>query len=215
MLIERSIYILVQASKVVSMWAYRQHLLLLSKQYVTKLKKKKKQLKCFELSVISVVDEGKKEHFDLLLITNGDKSHYTFISDFSRLIRAQKTAQKETVIFCKRYFTSFSNRPLKNKPYGQTALDQHKLICGTHKPILPDMPAAGTMLEFDGWGKTQCHLIFIYTDFKALLYVKTTENIPTDLLEKYDIPISPIIYRGNESRQDVAKRFVNEMTNIA
>jgi len=121
------------------------------------------------------VDEGKKEHFDLLLITNGDKSHYTFISDFSRLIRAQKTAQKETVIFCKRYFTSFSNRPLKNKPYGQTALDQHKLICGTHKPILPDMPAAGTMLEFDGWGKTQCHLIFIYTDFKALL-VKCIER---------------------------------------
>ncbi|KAF0745170.1 Uncharacterized protein FWK35_00021794 [Aphis craccivora] len=188
---------------------------------------------------LKVVDKEKKEHFDLLLITNGDKSHYTFISDFSRLIRAQKTAHKETVIFCKRCFTSFDNRPLKNKPYGYAALVQHKLICGTHKPILPDMPAAGTMLEFDGWGKTQRHPLVIYSDFEALLvkckerkgaetsafqkhepmsygvYVKTTENIPTDLLEKYHIPTSPIIYRGNESRQDVAKRFVNEVTNIA
>ena len=101
------------------------------------------------------------------------------------------------------------------------------------------MPDAGTMLEFDWWSKTQRHPIVIYADFEALLvkcteskgektlafqkhepmsyglFVKATENVPNDLLEKFNLPQEPIIFRGNESRQDVAKRFVNDVTEIA
>ncbi|KAL4099018.1 hypothetical protein QTP88_023519 [Uroleucon formosanum] len=188
---------------------------------------------------LKVVDEEKKDHFDLLLITDGDKSHFTYISNFSRLVRAQKTEHKESIIFCKRCFSSFDNQPLKNTLYGQAALDQHQLICGAYKPILPQMPDAGTILEFDGWSKTQRHPIVIYADFEALLvkckeskgkntsafqkhepmsygvFIKATENIPLDLLEKFDLPQQPIIFRGDESHQDVAKRFVNEVTEIA
>jgi len=47
------------------------------------------------------------------------------------------------------------------------------------------------------------------------VFVKATENVPIDLLEKFELPQKPIIFRGNESRQDVAKRFVNEVTEIA
>lgn len=185
------------------------------------------------------MDEEKKNHFDLLIITNGDKSHYSYISNFSRLVRAQKTGHEETVIFCKRCFTSFDNRPRKNTLSGQAALDQHTRICGQHKPILPKMPDPGTLLEFDGWSNTQRHPFTIYADFEALLvkcteskggntsafqkhepmsygvFVKATENVPIDLLEKFELPQKPIIFRGNESRQDVAKRFVNEVTEIA
>jgi len=124
---------------------------------------------------LKVVDEEKKDHFDLLLITNGDKSHYTFISNFSRLVRAQKTSHKGHIIFCKRCFASFDNRPRKNILSGQAALEQHKLICGTHKPIFPRMPEPGTMLEFDGWKNTQHHPIVIYADFEAILE-KTNEK---------------------------------------
>jgi len=101
------------------------------------------------------------------------------------------------------------------------------------------MPAPGTILEFDGWKKTQRHPIVIYTDFEALIVkckerkgekttafqkhepmsygfvVKATENVLIGLLEKFNVPQEPIIFRGNESRQDVAKRFVNEVTEIA
>jgi hypothetical protein len=37
------------------------------------------------------------------------------------------------------------------------------------------MPAPGTVLDFDGWSKTQRHPIVIYTNFEALL-VKCKEN---------------------------------------
>ena len=202
------------------------------------LKKQKKDEKLI-IYPLKIVDEEEKDHFDLLLITNGDKSHYTFISNFSRLVRVQKTSHDGHVIFCKRCFTSFDNQPRNNILSGQAALEQHKLICGTHKPILPQMPAPGTILEFDGWKKTQRHPIVIYADFEALLVkckeskgekttafqkhepmsygfvVKATENVPAELLKKFNLPQEPIIFRGNESRQDVAKRFVNEVTEIA
>ncbi|XP_060863596.1 uncharacterized protein LOC132940166 [Metopolophium dirhodum] len=188
---------------------------------------------------LKVADEEKKYHFDLLLITDGNKSHYTYISNLSRLVRSQKTLHAENVVFCKRCFTSFDNIHTKYKLKGQAGLEQHKLICGAHKPILPKMPEPGTLLEFDGWSNTERHPFAIYADFEALLvkceekkgkktaafqkhepmsygvFVKASENVPIELLEKYDIPTSPIIYRGSESHQDVAKRFVNEVTEIA
>ncbi|XP_026815430.1 uncharacterized protein LOC113555237 isoform X2 [Rhopalosiphum maidis] len=205
---------------------------------VYSLKKQKKSEKHI-IYPLKVADEEKKDHFDLLLITNGDKSHYTYISNFSRLVRAQKTSHTESVIFCKRCFKSYDNQLRKNTPSGQAALDQHKLICGPHKPILPQMPAPGTMLEFNSWNKTQRHPIVIYADFEALLVkcheskskkilafqkhepmsygfvVKATENVPAELLKNFNIPQEPIIFRGNESHRDVAKRFVNEVTEVA
>jgi hypothetical protein len=82
---------------------------------VCSLKQNKKNHNIYSLKV---VDEEKKDRFDLLLITDGDKSHYTYISNFSRFVRAKKTYHKETVLFCKRCFTSFDNQPLKNTLYG-------------------------------------------------------------------------------------------------
>jgi hypothetical protein len=91
------------------------------------------------------------------------------------------------------------------------------------------------MLEFDGWSKTQRHPIVIYADFEALLvkctenkgentsaiqkhkpmsygiFVKTTKNVPIDLLEKFNIPQKPIIFHDNESHQDVTKKFMKEV----
>jgi hypothetical protein len=51
---------------------------------------------------LKVVNEEKSNHYDLLLLCEGNKSHHTFISNSSRLIRTQKTDHKEKIIFCKR-----------------------------------------------------------------------------------------------------------------
>ncbi|KAE9523034.1 hypothetical protein AGLY_016665 [Aphis glycines] len=42
----------------------------------------------------SVVDNEKRNHFDLLLVTDYNNTHYTYISNFSRLIRSQKTSHE-------------------------------------------------------------------------------------------------------------------------
>jgi hypothetical protein len=88
-------------------------------------------------------------HHYVLLVMDGENSHYVYISNFSRLIRAQITGHEGRVVFCKRCFTSFDVRCHKFKLSGQEALDQHKLICGEHKPIVPKISKEGDCLEFE------------------------------------------------------------------
>lgn len=85
------------------------------------------------------------------------------------------------------------------------------------------MPSEGDTLEFEGWRKTQRYLIVIYADFEALLvkcderkgksktafqkhepvsygiYVKAVDNIPIELINKFNIPSSVIIYHASGS----------------
>lgn len=150
----------------------------------------------------------------------------------------QKSKHREPLLFCKRCFTSFDNQKYK-KISGQTALEEHKLIYGTCKPSLPIMPEKGTLLKFKRKSKTQRHPLVIYLDFKELLIkilenksyntrhfqkykpmsygfiVEDTENVSIELLVKFNIPQNPIIFHGCESKQDVARKFVNEITEIA
>ncbi|XP_022172707.1 uncharacterized protein LOC111035411 [Myzus persicae] len=104
---------------------------------------------------LKVVDEEKPNHFDLLLISDKENSRFTYISNFSRLVRSQNTRHNGQIIFCKQCFTSFDGQQYKYKLNGEVGLAQHKLKCGTHKPILPQMPEPGTMLEFTIWKKTK------------------------------------------------------------
>ncbi|KAL4090133.1 hypothetical protein QTP88_025032 [Uroleucon formosanum] len=193
----------------------------------------------YEVYPLRVSDNEKVVHFDLLLVSDDSGSHFVYISNLSRLIRSQKTRHKEGVVFCKRCFTSFDNREYRFKLGGQAALEQHKLICGAHKPILPKMPKEGDCVMFNAWQNTQRHPIVIYADFETLLVkadevmgnnskivhrheamsygllVKVTEDVPIELLMEYEIPIKPIIYRGSESRVDVARHFVETVTEIS
>ncbi|XP_060876104.1 uncharacterized protein LOC132949299 [Metopolophium dirhodum] len=198
-----------------------------------------KKYPTYEVYPLRVISEEKPDHFDLLLVTDGDNSHYVYISNFSRLIRKQKTSHTERLVFCKRCFTSFDDGRHKYKLSGQEALDQHKLICGAHKPTLPEMPKEGECVEFRAWKKTVRHPFVIYADFEAILVkteekkggsttviqrheamsygflVKASEDVPADLLEQHEIPAGPVIYRGSEDRTDVARHFVESIVEVA
>jgi hypothetical protein len=141
-------------------------------------------------------------------------------------------------MFYKRCFTSFDDRTRKYRKDGQAGLEAHLKICGAHKAILPMMPAKETLLDFKSLGNTVRHPIVIYADFEALLVksderrgdntviiqkhnamsygfvVKASEDVPLELLEEYDIPLSPIIYRGSEEAQDVARHFVEAIVEV-
>ncbi|KAL4121528.1 hypothetical protein QTP88_014022 [Uroleucon formosanum] len=198
-----------------------------------------KKYPSYEVFPLKVVDDEKRDHFDLLLATDGDNTHYTHISKFSRLLRSQKTSHEGQAIFCKRCFTSFDKQNLKHKLSGQAALEHHRLICGPHKPILPKMPAEGAVLEFNAWQNAQRHPIVIYADFEALLVkteeekggnttiiqkhkpmsygflVKASEDVSNNLLIEHGIPSGPVIYRGDESNTDVARHFVESIVEVA
>lgn len=205
--------------------------------YSLKKEKQKNIIKNI-LFPLKVVEEEKPDHFDILLVTDIGKSHYSYIKNFSRLVRSQKTMHNGHVFMCKKCFTSFDNQK-KFKLSGQAALDEHKVICGPHNPILPIMPKEGETVKFESWNKTQRHPIVIYADFEALLlkiteskgknttafqshhpmsygfYVKSSNDVSKELLEKFDIPQSPIIFRGSESSNEVAKQFMETIVEVA
>jgi len=206
-------------------------------------KNKKKNKKSSTQSVaypLHIADEEKPDHFDLLLITGKDgDNHYAFISNFSRLASPQKNNHQHRLFYCKRCFASFEDRPLKYKLHGKRALAQHRLLCGVHKPIVPLMPKEGDTLEFEAWCKTERLPFVVYADFEALLlktdrkqgvnttaihthhpmsygyHVVAAEGVPIELFDQYDIPRAPVIFRGSATEDDVAKRFVRDVLNVA
>ncbi|CAI6374590.1 unnamed protein product [Macrosiphum euphorbiae] len=187
---------------------------------------------------LKVVDKEKEEHIDLLYITKEEKMHYIYISNFSRLIRSQSTGHVASRVFCKRCFTSFDNRELKHRKNGQAGLDEHMIICGSHNAILPVMPKPEDQIKFKSWENTVRHPIVIYADFEALLVktdesrgnnttvmhrhkamsygflIKAADNVSKELLDKYMIPTTPVIYRGNVDCEEVAKHFVDAIVDV-
>lgn len=129
---------------------------------LVKMYKRKQETSIYDVLLLKVDDE-KQILFDLILLDDNDKFHYIFISNFSRLSRSQITLHEHKIFICKRCFIRFDDRPKKTKLNGQETLTKHKLICVLHKPILPVLPVKGSR------GKTEIHLVVIYSDFKALL----------------------------------------------
>lgn len=41
--------------------------------------------------------------------------------------------------------------------------------------------------------------------------LKAAEFVPSELLEKFNIPLYPVTYRGNKNREDVVWRFGDEV----
>ncbi|KAL4142076.1 hypothetical protein QTP88_004604 [Uroleucon formosanum] len=188
---------------------------------------------------LRVFELEKSNHFDLLDLECGEQSHYTYISNFSRLVRKQKTLHEGRLFICKRCFTGFDERIKKCRLSGKAALEQHMKVCGLNKPILPILPPEGSTLKFKAWEKAQRVPFVIYADFEALLekntdhlgvntkgvythtpmsygfLVKALDDVPLELLERYNIPQTPVIFRGSESENTVAKNFVSALVTIA
>ena len=68
---------------------------------------------------IYVSDQKSENSMDLLLLINGDKSHYVYINDFNRYM-FQKTKNKNKKYFCKSCLQCFSSK---------NVLTKHKEVC--------------------------------------------------------------------------------------
>ncbi|XP_050546041.1 uncharacterized protein LOC126908167 [Daktulosphaira vitifoliae] len=173
---------------------------------------------------LRVADLEQQNHFDLLYIGDSDKYNFAYISDFSRLVRSQNTQHHGHIYTYKRCFTSFDDMPKNHILRDQQALEQHKLICDKNKPILPVMPAEGSKVTFNAWVKTQrltddrmgayTRTVHTHHPMSYGFMVKTSDDVPSELLERYGIPQLPVIYRGSEDREEVAKAFVMAVTEV-
>ncbi|CAH3183594.1 unnamed protein product [Porites lobata] len=185
------------------------------------------------INVFSVTHENKfyplrmalrdpQKSIDLFLYEENGKYHYSLIKNFSRLFRSQITYRtNEPIHICKRCFTHFTKEEL---------LQKHILYCSHNETVSVKMPKSGSILHFKNHHK-QLPIPFVaYADFECFTKPMNTccpnpEDSYNYNYQKHepsgfcifikgvvDKKIKPIVYSKTEEDEDIAKIFVEKLT---
>ena len=151
-------------------------------------------------------------------------THYTLIKDFHRLIKSQKTTSKNGKIFiCKRCFTHYTKPEL---------LEKHIKYCSNNQTVSVKMPEPNTYLYFKNYYKQLPIPFVVYADFEC--FTKPMNTCSPNPKESYnynyqkhepsgfcfyvkgivDKKIKPIIYTKKSEDEDIAKVFVEKLTEV-
>ena len=166
-----------------------------------------------------------KNTIDLFLIQDDEKSHYTLIKDFHRLVRNEITKSHNGRLFiCKRCFNHFTKEEL---------LDKHIEYCSNNSAALVKMPKPNTFLFFKNYYKQLPIPFVVYADFEC--FTKPMNSCSPNPKNSYNynyqkhepsgfcfyakcivpkIHIKPIIYTKTSEDEDIAKVFVEKLTEL-
>jgi hypothetical protein len=182
---------------------------------------------------LKVVEKELLDHRDLLLLKDGEKSHYVYIKNFEKLVKNQITKHKEGISMCKRCFTHFDNQGGKDKLEKK---EEHQRFCDQHKIARIEMPTRKPIVKFINIERSLKLPYVIYADFESLLLphhtcqpdVSTSYTLPyqthepmsfavyvkcLESLEQIEtsIPKKPYLYRGHNA----AEKFMSYLKNVA
>ena len=173
---------------------------------------------------LRMADRDCKNTIDLFLYEEDGNSHYTLIKDFHRLIKSQKTSSKNGKIFiCKKCFTHYTKEEL---------LEKHIKYCSNNQTVAVKMPEPNTMLYFKNYYKQLPIPFVVYADFEC--FTKPMNTCSPNPKESYnynyqkhepsgfcfyvkgivDKKIKPIIYTKKSEDEDIAKVFVEKLTEV-
>ena len=96
----------------------------------------------------------------LLLIKDGDNSHYCLVKNISALLYSQINKHKEKRYFCLNCFNGF------NTP---ESLNNHKEYCYNNECVKINIPPTGSFLEFKNFVHSEKAPFAIYADFESLI----------------------------------------------
>ena len=122
---------------------------------------------------IYVSDQKFENSMDLLLVTDGDKSHYVFIKDFDRFM-FYKTKNKNKKCFCKSCLQFFSSK---------NVLAEHKLVCLGINGAQFVRLEKGTIESKNYFKQIPVPFKLIYADFECNL--KSAESYEISYSKKY------------------------------
>ena len=103
---------------------------------------------------------GCEHNIILLLIKDGDNSHYCLVKNISALLYSQINKHKEKRYFCLNCFNGF------NTP---ESLNNHKEYCYNNECVKINMPPTGSFLEFKNFVHSEKAPFAIYADFESLI----------------------------------------------
>lgn len=173
------------------------------------------------------------DHTDLLLIKDGDVSHYVYIKDFNVLVRNQLTKKHTGITVCKWCFCHVSKTGQRG---GNKWLVEHQLLCSSKDPVKVELPSAKN--AYVKFNKTSHHFripIVVYADFESSLLpldINDTDSskrtkyqlhqpnsycillkstLKEEHLQLYGLTSNPIVYRG----ENASSKFLDDLYDIA
>ena len=170
------------------------------------------------------IKKDSKNTIDLFLYEEDGNGHYSLIKNFSRLVRSQITKRTNEVIqICKRCFSHFTTPEL---------LEKHIKYCYNNNSSFVKMPKPGTNLHFKSYYKQLPIPFCVYADFEC--FTKTMSSCCPNPEDSYNYSyqkhepsgfcfyakgiagkrIKPIIYTKSSEDEDVAKIFVEKLTEL-
>ena len=96
----------------------------------------------------------------LLLIKDGEKSHYCLVKNISALLSSQINNNDHKRYFCLNCFNSFKS---------PDSLDKHKEYCYNNECVKISMPPPNTFLRFKNFRYSEKAPFAIYADFESLI----------------------------------------------
>ena len=103
---------------------------------------------------------GSKHDITLLLIKDGDNSHYCLVNNISALLSSQINNHKGKRHFCLNCFNGFDT---------PESLTKHKEYCYNNECVKINMPPSGSFLEFKNFVHSEKAPFAIYADFESLI----------------------------------------------
>ena len=116
----------------------------------------------------------RKHDIVLLLLKDGEKSHYCLVKNISALLSSQINNKGHKRYFCLNCFNSFKD---KDK------LEEHKDYCYENESVKILMPQQGTFLRFKNFLHSEKAPFAIYADFESL--IKPMDNCDPDPNKSY------------------------------
>ena len=105
-------------------------------------------------------EDERKHNIVLLLIKNGDNSHYCLINNLSALLSSQVNKHKSKLYFCLNCLNGYDD-PKK--------LEKHKEYCSEEESIKINMPKPDTYIKFKNYLYSERAPFAIYADFESIL----------------------------------------------
>ena len=134
-------------------------------------------------------EDERKYNIVLLLIKNGDNSHYCLIKNLSALLTSQVNKHKSKLYFCLNCLNGY-DEPEK--------LEKHKEYCSEEESIKINMPSPDTYIKFKNFLYSERAPFAIYADFESI--VKPLDTCEPDPNKSYTLkyqkhePVSFVYY---------------------
>ena len=102
--------------------------------------------------------DERKHNIVLLLIKDGDNSHYCYVKNISALLTSQIKSNTSKLYYCLNCFLGYDEIE---------KLDTHKEHCRENESIKPNMPPPDTFIKFKNYLHSEKAPFVIYADFEC------------------------------------------------